>query len=149
MSTPGSTNPKSVVPINPHAEGPDTEPQAAARSRSSSSSAQAASRKAAAAPHSAFVPLLIGLVALLVWLGFQTWLLADERAALQAAHQSQQQTVDNAGKLRASLDALAADTQRLADTGNANAALLVAELKKRGITINPNPSPPAPAVAKP
>jgi hypothetical protein len=57
--------------------------------------------------------------------------------------------VDNAGKLRASLDALAADTQRLADTGNANAALLVAELKKRGITINPNPSPPAPAVAKP
>ena len=40
------------------------------------------------------------------------------------------QAVDNAGKLRASLDGLA-------DRGNPNAALLVTELKKRGITINP------------
>ena len=45
--------------------------------------------------------------------------------------------MDNADKLRTSLDGLAADTQGLADCGNANAALLVTELKKRGITINP------------
>ena len=45
--------------------------------------------------------------------------------------------MDNAGKLRTSLDGLAADTQRLADRGNPTAALLVTELKKRGITINP------------
>jgi hypothetical protein len=44
--------------------------------------------------------------------------------------------VDNAGRLRASLDGLAADTQRLADAGNASAALLVTELRKRGVTIN-------------
>ena len=45
--------------------------------------------------------------------------------------------MDNAGKLRGLLDGLAADTQRLADRGNANAALRVTELSKRGITINP------------
>ena len=80
--------------------------------------------------------LLFGLAVLAV-LGWQTWVLASERSALNTAFEGQQQTVDNAGKLRASLDGLAADTQRLADRGNPNAALLVTELKKRGITINP------------
>lgn len=92
---------------------------------------------AQAAGHSAFVPLLLGGLALLLMLGWQTVLLAGERSALQAAHAGQQQTVDNAGTLRTQLDALAADTQRLAEAGNPNAAILVAELKKRGITINP------------
>ena len=53
------------------------------------------------------------------------------------------QTVDSAAKLRASLDALASDTQRLADAGNASAALLVAELRKRGVTINAAATPAA------
>lgn len=90
-----------------------------------------------AQPHSAFLPLLLFGLAVLAVLGWQTWVLAGERSALNTAFEGQQQTVDNAGKLRASLDGLAADTQRLADRGNANAALLVTELKKRGITINP------------
>ena len=55
--------------------------------------------------------------------------------------------MDNAGKLRTSLDSLAADTQRLADRGNANAALLVTELKRRGITINPQAGAAATAAA--
>lgn len=84
----------------------------------------------------AFVPVLLGTLALLLGLGWQSYLLMADRDALQTAHGGQQQTVDNAGKLRASLDALAADTQRLADGGNASAALLVTELRKRGITIN-------------
>ena len=99
---------------------------------------------AAAVPrqHGAFLPLVLFGLALLVMLGWQTWLLASERDALSTAHANQQQTVDNAGKLRASLDTLAADTQRLADAGNASAALLVAELKKRGVTINPQAAAP-------
>ena len=82
-------------------------------------------------------PVLLFGLAVLAVLGWQTWVLASERSALNTAFEGQQQTVDNAGKLRASLDGLAADTQRLADRGNPNAALLVTELKKRGITINP------------
>ena len=91
----------------------------------------------AAQPRSAFVPVLLFGLAVLALLVWQTWVLVSERGALNTAFAAQQQTVDNAGKLRTSLDGLAADTQRLADRGNANAALLVTELKKRGITINP------------
>ena len=97
------------------------------------------------APHrsySPFVPVLLGALALLGWLCFQTYQLLNERQALQAAYVTQQQTVDNSAKLRASLDALAADTQRMADSGNPNARLLVDELRKRGITINPAASTP-------
>lgn len=85
---------------------------------------------------SPFVPLLLASLALLGWLGFQTWQLMNDRQALQAGYASQQQTVESSGKLRTSLDALAADTQRMADGGNPNAKLLVDELRKRGITIN-------------
>lgn len=98
-----------------------------------------------AAP-SLFVPMLLATLALLGWLGFQTVQLAKERDALQAAYASQQLTVDNAAKLRASLDAIAADTQRLADSGNPNAKLLVDELRKRGITISTTANTTVPAV---
>ena len=98
------------------------------------------------APRSAFMPLLLAGLALLGWLAFQAQQQYAERQILQAAYASQQQTVDSAGKLRASLDALAADTQRLADSGNPNARALVDELKKRGVTINSASTPPAPAV---
>lgn len=94
--------------------------------------------------HGPFVPLLLGGLALAATLGLQVGSLMQDRQALQTAHASQQQVVDNATKLRASLDALAADTQRMADAGNANARLLVEELKKRGVTINPS-APPNPA----
>ena len=98
---------------------------------------------------SAFVPVLICALALLGGFVAQALVLLGEREALQAAHAAQQQTVDNAGKLRASLDALAADTQRMADAGNPNAALLVTELRKRGITINVQASSAAATVSSP
>ena len=104
---------------------------------------------AVAASRSAFAPLLLGGLAVLGWLGFQTWQFYVERQALQAAYASQQQTVDGAAKLRASLDTLAADTQRLADVGNPNARTLVDELKKRGVTISTTPANTAPGMAAP
>ena len=88
------------------------------------------------AQRSAFVPMILGGMALLGSMAFQGYQHLGDRQTLQNAHAAQQQTVDNAGKLRASLDALAADTQRMADAGNASARLLVEELKKRGVTIN-------------
>ena len=90
--------------------------------------------------------LLLAGLAVLGWLGFQAQQQYAERQILQSAYASQQQTVDSAGKLRASLDVLAADTQRLADSGNPNARALVDELKKRGVTINSASTPPANAV---
>lgn len=90
---------------------------------------------APAAGHSPFVAVLVTLLALMAWAGAQTWELVTQRGNLKALFASQQQTVDNAAKLRASLDAVAADTQRMANAGNPNAALLVEELRRRGVTI--------------
>ncbi len=94
---------------------------------------------AAAAPAlaSSFWPLLICTTAWLAWMGFHTVQLNLDRQALKNAHAQLQPTLDKSAQLRGALDALAADTQRLAEGGNANARLLVDELKRRGVTINP------------
>lgn len=90
---------------------------------------------------SAFVPVTLFGAALLVALGFQAWQLVTERAQLKEAFASQAQVVQNATEFRARLDKVARDTQLLADKGNANAKVVVEELRKRGITINPNAGP--------
>jgi hypothetical protein len=89
---------------------------------------------------------MLGLLALLAWLGYQAWQLDQDRRQLEVARGNLQPTVETAQRLRRSLDLLAADTQRLADGGNGNAKVLVEELKKRGITINPGAATP-PATA--
>jgi hypothetical protein len=95
---------------------------------------------------SPFVPVLLVAVAFVTWTGFQTVELARESEALSAAHLAQAPQVAEAEKLRASLDSVASETRKLADAGNADAKLIVDELKKRGITITPGqqPTPPPP-----
>jgi hypothetical protein len=44
--------------------------------------------------------------------------------------------------LRTSLDSLARETALLAEKGNPGAKLIVGELARRGVTINPNATPP-------
>lgn len=92
--------------------------------------------------HSPLVPLLLLLLALLVWIAFQTTQLLSERGNLKAMEVNQEAQVQQSQKLRAALDALAADTAKLAEQGNPNAKLLVEELRKRGVTINPNAAKP-------
>ncbi len=87
---------------------------------------------------SAFVPVLLVGVALLGWAVFQTVELIGEHRVLSTAHETQQTQVERAEKLRTSLSTLAADTQKLADGGDAGAKYVVDQLHKRGITINPN-----------
>lgn len=88
--------------------------------------------------NSIFLPTLIVFCALVAWFSFQAFQLFEERAALQESRFAQEQSVQTATKLRASLDAMARETARLAQQGNPNARLLVEELRKRGVTINPN-----------
>jgi hypothetical protein len=97
----------------------------------------------AEATYSPFLPLVLLTLAVVAWFGYQTVQLQVERSAQRKALQEQEQVVQSATKMRAQLDALAAETQRLADQGNPNAKLLVDELRKRGITINPNAAKPA------
>ncbi len=109
------------------------EPAPASRAAAAAAAAALSRRRHEA---SALWPLLLLAVAWLAWMGYQAHLLNLDRQAWKTAHAQQQQTVDNAARLRQSLDGLAADTQRLADAGNANARALVEELRKRGVTIS-------------
>jgi len=87
---------------------------------------------------SPFIPLLLLVLAVFLWSGFQCYQLIGERQSLLAVHESQQRSFADSGKLRTSLDALARETAVLADKGNAGARLIVDELRKRGVTINLN-----------
>ena len=69
---------------------------------------------------------------------------------------TQDKQKEESKKLRDSLDAIARGTAQLSDAGNPNARLVIEELKKRGVTVNPNPPAtsgaaltPVPTVAAP
>lgn len=87
--------------------------------------------------------LLLG-IGFFGWMAVQTMQLLGDRWAVQEATSQQATTLAAAHKIRVAADSLAAKMQALADKGNPNAQVVVAELKKRGITINPNTSTAAP-----
>ncbi|WP_088281910.1 hypothetical protein [Ideonella sp. A 288] len=146
---PRDAEPDTGSPMPPaHEASVSAAPAGPGRSHRSAHRAQAAAPQA----HGPFVPLLLGGLALAGWLGFQAAQLLADREGLLAAHLAQQQTVDSAARLRGSLDALAADTQRMALAGNPSAKLLVDELGKRGVTISATAAaatPTAPAAPAP
>jgi hypothetical protein len=99
-----------------------------------------------------FVPVFILAVAVAGWFGFQSYEMWKERDALAAASVAQEKPLAEAQKLRDSLDTIAREVALLADKGNPNAKLVVDELRRRGITIDPNappttPTPPMPTPA--
>ena len=88
-----------------------------------------------------FIPLLLIAIALVIWTGFQTTQLLRERKYLKAVLTDQTPTVEQSEKLRAQLDSIAKGTLQLANQGNSSAKIIVEELRKRGVTINPGDSP--------
>jgi hypothetical protein len=103
--------------------------------------------RSAALTRSAFWPLLIFGLGTTSWSGFQAYQLVQEHAALTKLHANQEALVQNSVKLRAQLDGIAGDTQRLANAGNANAQVIVNEMRRRGVTISAE-SQPASAAAE-
>lgn len=92
-----------------------------------------------------FLPLLLLAIAVIGWSGFQTTQLVIERSSLREAISNQEVQVDQSARLRQRLESLANRIALLARSGNANATIVVEELRKRGITLNEQP--PAPAAA--
>jgi hypothetical protein len=93
-------------------------------------------------PSRVFIPLLLVTLAVTGWFGFQTVQLLKERSSLRQAESAQEPQIQQSMKVRSALDGLARDTAQLAERGNPNAKLLVEELRKRDIVINPNFPPP-------
>ena len=90
---------------------------------------------------SAFVPALLLALAFVLWLAFQAVQLVSEQQQLNAATANLQSQAQAATKLRAALDVLATSTAKLAKDGNANARVIVEELRKRGVTIDSSGAP--------
>lgn len=90
-----------------------------------------------------FVPALLALLALLSWTCFQTVQLVLDRNSLGDVISGQAEKMEQSNKVRAALQSIGTRTARLAQGGNANATLIVEELRKRGITINPDETPPS------
>ena len=68
-----------------------------------------------------------------------------ERDALATTFAAQDKPLAESQKMRESLDAIAREVALLADKGNPNAKLVVDELRRRGITIDPKAPSTAPA----
>ncbi len=92
---------------------------------------------------STFVPILLLALAVILSLAVQGVYLILERQQLAGASTSLVPQEQAAAKVRASLEALATSTAKLATAGNPNARAIVDQLRSRGVTINP------PATAKP
>lgn len=94
------------------------------------------SRSSAERGRSAFIPMLILLVGMVGWSSFQLHHLGLESDAMSATRTNQEPQIQQAQRIRQSLESLASETKKLADSGNANAKTVVEELRKRGVTIN-------------
>ena len=84
-----------------------------------------------------FIPLCLLAVSWTLWVVFQMVMLLQEGANLKTLRANQEPTIQQAQKVRAQLDSIAAKTAELAANGNAGAKTIVDALKQRGITINP------------
>jgi hypothetical protein len=82
--------------------------------------------------------VLLLVITAVAWPAFQCYQLVNEKQALSTVFGNQNRQFDEATKLRNSLDTLARETAMLADRGNPGAKLIVGELARRGVTINPN-----------
>lgn len=81
------------------------------------------------------LPLILTVVSLLVWFGFQTVQLVLERSNLSLLKGNLEAAMQESQKVRAQLETLITKTAELANQGNASAKTVVEELEKRGIPI--------------
>lgn len=93
------------------------------------------------ARHSAFLPLLLLASGLVVMTGFQTMQLSREADLLEQRHAQQEGPLKEATTVRTQLEAVAKGTALLARDGNSNAVQLLEQLRRAGITVNPDAPP--------
>ena len=92
-------------------------------------------------PLSPFLPLLLLLLSVLAWYGFQFVQLLGERSNLVDTRAAQAAPLEQAATVRGALDSLARKTGRLAAAGNQNAQQIVDALRKQGINVDPDAPP--------
>jgi predicted component of type VI protein secretion system len=89
------------------------------------------------------LPLILTIVAVLIWFAFQTVQLVLERNNLSTMKTNFESAMQESQKMQTQLQALITKTAELANQGNPAAKAAVEELEKRGIPIKgvaPQPS---------
>ncbi len=81
------------------------------------------------------LPLILTVVSLLVWFGFQAVQLVLERSDLSQLKGNLEPAMQEAQKARAQMETLITKTAELANQGNASAKTVVEELERKGIPI--------------
>jgi hypothetical protein len=87
-------------------------------------------------------PMILILLALTAYFGFQTLQFLFERNNLVMVKTSQESSIQEAQKIQAQFKTLVGKTGELADKGHAGAKLVMEELLKRGVSSAPQPAPP-------
>jgi hypothetical protein len=88
-----------------------------------------------------FLPLLIALVGLIVWLGGQAFAAFLDHQALIAAREGQANAIQQSAAIRQRLATLAGGVTQLAQSGDPDAQSIVAQLAKSGIKFSPPTQP--------
>ena len=83
------------------------------------------------------LPLTLAIVSLLLFVLFQTYQVVQDRESLSELRAGQDQTLQEAIKLRQQLESLAGKTAQLALDGDEGAKNVVAEMKRQGVTMAP------------
>jgi hypothetical protein len=92
-----------------------------------------------------WLALFLLTLAMMGWLGFQTFQLVRERTNLETIKANQETSIAQAQRVRSQVDSIARRTFELAQQGNSGAAAIVEQLARWGVTINPASPTPAPA----
>ncbi len=87
--------------------------------------------------HSVYIPIMIGLVALVGLLGFQGIELWQARGALRSQRDGQNSAMEASQKMRQQLITIASKTAELAQKGDPDAKAIVDAYAKRGLQFVP------------
>lgn len=84
-------------------------------------------------PSQVLLPVFLLALSMLVFLGFQTSLLVNDRTAISNNYAQQEKPLEQSAKIKAQLTALVSGTVKLAQSGNKNAQVITDQLKKSGL----------------
>ena len=87
------------------------------------------------------IALIITLVSLILWFGFQAFQLVRDRSSLRLLKANQETAIQESAKIRTQFQTLMTKTAELAKQGHAGAKMVIDELQKRGVGIAPDERP--------
>ena len=97
------------------------------------------------APANGHTALTLVVFSWCAWMVFQTVQLVRDRVHLNELKRNQEAALQEAGKIKSQIEAITADTAKLAAAGNPGAQRIVLELRKRGFKVGTEAKQPATA----